>query len=153
MSAIIVFAPAIIAGWPAITAAVAGAAAALGLAVAQGVEEKIEDTVENSVEVAVENSELLAEGMATGEQMVLTKGDVVIRVFRDERGQCRVCVTGKGHANDELKALGEEVVQKVTQMFVYNRLMIGMRAKGFTVIQEAIDEDDSVRIHVRRQVG
>ena len=153
MSAVVVFAPAIIAAWPAISAAAAGAAAALGLAVAREVKEATAETpVANRVEVEVGNSQILAETMATGEEMVLTKDNIRVRVFRDERGECRVCVEGEGRTNDELKAFGEQVVQKITQMFVYNRVMSGLKDKGFTVVQEEVTEDDSVHINVRRHV-
>ena len=156
MSAIVVFTPLIVAGWPAITAACAGAAAALGMAVAQGAADSAEEAqtaVANTVEVAVDNAEVVAENMATGQQIVMTQGEVKVRVFRDERGRCRVCVEGPGRSNEELETIGRDVVQKMTQMFVYNKLMTELKAKGFSVLQEEIAQDDSVRIRVRRPVG
>ena len=156
MPGIVVFAPAIIAAWPAISAAVVGAAAALGMAVAQEATESVQAVgvgVANKVEVDVSGSEITAAELATDEQMVLTQGDVRVSVLRDARGQCRVCVEGLGRSETELRAVGERVVGKITQMFAYNKIMTELKRKGFAVVEEQIEDDESVSIHVRRHVG
>ena len=53
MGACLILAPAIIAGWPAITAAVAGAAAAMGLSMASETEEIVEDSNAEPTRVAL----------------------------------------------------------------------------------------------------
>jgi hypothetical protein len=154
MSAILILTPAVIAAWPAIAAACAGAAAALGMSVAQEAAESFRETkTDHSVQVEVENSEVLAQGIATGQRMVMTRGDMTVRVERDARGQVRVCVDGKAHSREELEAFGRQVAQKITQMFVYNRVMTEIKNKGFAVVQEEMDANEAVRIHVRRHVG
>lgn len=158
MSAVCILAPAIIGGWPAISAAVAGAAAALGMAVAKEGQEaagEVSAAVEaaNSVEVEVENSEIVGQTVQTGQQIVLVQGDIRVRIYRDERGQLRVSVSGEGRSNAELQAVGEQVVNKVSQMFVYNKVMTELKSKGFTVVAQQQGEDEAVRIHVRHRVG
>lgn len=155
MSTVVILTPIIISSWPAITAAVAGAAAGLGLMVKESVKEAVEEAevdVEQSVEVELADSEVLAENLATSKEIVLTKADLKIRVGRDERGRCTVCVTGKGRSKTELKQIAEDFAQKMTQCFVYNRVMSELKSKNFQVVNEEVMEDESVRIHVRRWV-
>jgi len=155
MSAVVILTPVVISSWPAITAAVAGAAAGLGMVVKESVKEAIEVTeinVEQTVEVELADSELLADNLATGKEIVLTKADMEIRVGRDERGRCTVCASGKGKNKVELKQIADEFAQKMTQCFVYNRVMSEVKSRNFQVVNEEVMEDESVRIHVRRWV-
>ena len=154
MPAVVIFAPAMVAAWPGISAAVAGAAMALGLAVVKETHEVAQGAVSaTTVEVEMAHSEVTCETMATEEQIVLAQGDVRIRVFRDERGQCRVAVTGMGRSQAELRVIGERVAQKISQQFIYNKLMTELRTHGFNVVKEEIEEDESVRIQVRHWEG
>jgi hypothetical protein len=58
-------------------------------------------------------------------------------------------VTGEGHSRKELRALGEELSQRVVQQYVYKKVMDEMRARGFNVVEEEINEDRSIRLKVR----
>jgi len=156
MSAVCILAPAIIAGWPAISAAVAGAATALGISVVHEGMEAAAQTVAaraERVELTVEDCEIIGQSLATEQQVVLVKEDVTLRVSRDARGQCKVSVEGAGHSREELRAIGDEFVQKLTQMYVYNKVMTELRNKGFTVVSEAVGEDQTVHLHVRQQIA
>ena len=163
MSAVLVLTPIltplVIGGWPVVTAAVAGAATALGLAVKSSAKQKVkaaaqvEAQAENVVEVELSQNDELAKNLVTQEEIVLTKGTVTLRVRRDERGRCSVCASGPGHTKAELKALAEEFTQKLTQCFMYNRVMSQVKAKGFQVVNEEQMEDETVRIHLRRWEG
>jgi hypothetical protein len=151
MSAVCILAPAVIAGWPAISAAVAGAATALGMNMIQEAREVVQESEKvqaRTVEVALENSEVLQQQMRTGEEILMTRGKMRIRVFRDERGQCRVCVSGEG-SKRELEALGREVAGRITQIFIYNKVMTELRGRKFEVTREEVAADQTVRLHVR----
>lgn len=153
MGAVLVLTPVVIGNWPVITAAVAGAASAMGLVVSESVKEAVKQnqgTTEQSIEVELSESEVLAESMATDQQIVLTKGNVELTVKRDERGRCSVCAKGAGHSEAELKQIAEEFTQKLTQCFVYDRVMAELKNKEFQVVNEEVAEDESIRIHVRR---
>ncbi len=155
MSTVLILTPVIIGSWPAITAAVAGAAAALGLAVTHSVKESVEQAnaeVEQSVEVELAQSQVLAQSMATGKEIVLTKDNVELRVSRDPRGRCIVCAKGLGYTKAELKQIAEEFTQKLTQCFTYNRVVSELKNKNFQIVNEEVTEDESVRINVRRWV-
>ena len=159
MSAILILTPLIIgAGWPAVTAAAAGAAVALGLTVRATAREGIataeeETAVKNSVELEVKNSEVLG-NVRTEQQIVLrAKDGVEVRVKRDARGRCVVCASGKGKTKAELKAFAEQFTDRMTQCFVYNRVMTELKAKGFQVMSEERAKDETVNIRIRRWEG
>lgn len=156
MGVVLVLTPVIIGSWPAITAAVAGAAAAMGLMVKDRVKSEVcetqsdrEASQQNSIEIEMAGSQILAENLRLGKEIVLTKDNLEIRVSRDERGRCCVCAEGKGYSKAELKRLAEDFSGKVTQAFVYNRVKTELKNKGFQVVNEEITEDQAVRIHVR----
>lgn len=155
MSTVLILTPIIIGSWPLITAAAVGAAAALGLTAAETVKESVKESLEEvqqEVEVELENSEVLAENLATGKEIVLNKGNIEIRISRDERGRCTVCAKGKGHTKAELKQIAKEFSQKMTQCFIYNRVKTELKNKNFHVVNEEVMEDNAVRINVRHWV-
>ena len=153
MGAVLILTPVIIGSWPLIAAAVAGAASAMGLMVSESVKEAVKEgqsDVQQSVELELSDSKVLAESMATDQEIVLRKGTIELRVKRDERGHCSVCAKGTGHSEVELKQIAEEFTQKLTQCFVYDRVMRELKNKDFQVVNEEVTEDESIRIHVRR---
>jgi hypothetical protein len=155
MGAVLILTPVIIASWPAITAAVAGAVASMGLVAGESVKEiaKQNNTPqEKSVEVDLSENQTMAENIATDKEIVFNKGSVEFHIKRDARGQCSVCVKGKGHSEVELKQMAEEFTQKMTQCFIYNKVVGELKSKDFQVINEEVSEDQSIRIHVRRWV-
>ena len=155
MSTVLILTPIIISNWPAIVVAATGAASALGLVTKQVAAEamqKGETKAENSVEVELDDSEVLTKGMATDQQIVLTKGSIEIYVKRDERGRCVVCAKGVGHSKVELKQIAEEFTQKLTQCFIYDKVVRELKNKNFQIVNEEVMKDESVRIHVRRWV-
>jgi ABC-type transporter MlaC component len=156
MSTVLILTPVIISSWPAISVAIAGADSALGFVMQRTAQElaagvHMEEGVQN-VELELADSEVLAQSLATNQQVVLTKGDIRIVVERDARGRCKVCASGKGHSKAQLKQVAEEFTQKLTQCFVYNKVMKELKGKNFQVVNEEVSQDQSIRIHVRRWV-
>lgn len=156
MSTVVIIAPVIISNWPMIVAAATGAASALGLVAKRSVDEmaKQDQQVQNeeSVEVELEDSQVLAQSLKTDEQLVLQKDSVEIRVDRDERGRCTVCAKGIGHSKAELKQMAEQFTQKMTQCFVYNKVVQELKNKDFKIVNEEVTEQEDIHIHVRRWV-
>lgn len=156
MSTVLILAPVIISNWPAIAVAAAGAASALGFTVKQTVQEAVKQgqptETEQNVELELAESEVLTQGLATDQKMVLNKGSMQLVVERDARGRCKVCASGRGHSKAELKQAAEEFMQKLTQCFIYDKVMKQLKSKSFQVVNEELMQDDSIRIHVRRWV-
>lgn len=155
MSSICILAPAIIASWPAISAAVVGAAASLGLTAVEEAKALSHHKVapkRHSVEVELEDSEVVGETLSTREQMMFAKDDIQVRIYRDERGQCRVCVDSDIRSKEELRLFGEKVAGKITQIFVYNKVMTELKQRDFNILKNEMAQDETVHIHVRRSV-
>ncbi len=153
MGVVLILTPVVIGSWPVVTAAVAGAAAAMGLMVSESVKDMAEQKqsdVEQTVEVELSDSEVLAQSMTTGQEILLTKGNIELRVKRDERGRCSVCAKGIGHSEVELKKIAEEFTQKMTQCFIYDKVVRELKSKNFQIVNEEASEDETIRIHVRR---
>jgi len=153
MGVVIILTPVVIGSWPVIAAAVTAAAAGLGLNVGQKVSEALHEeqqTNEQQVEVELEDSQVLAENVASGKELVLTKDGITLKVTRDARGRCNICASGKGYSQTELKQTAEQFSQKVSQCFVYNRTVTELKKHNFQMVNEEIGEDGTIRVHVRR---
>ena len=153
MGIVIILTPVVIGSWPVIAAAVTAAAAGLGLNVGQKVSEALQEeqqTTEQQVEVELEDSQVLAESVASGKKLVLTKDGITLKVTHDARGRCKICASGKGYAETELKQMAEQFSQKVSQCFIYNRTVTELKKHNFQTVNEDVTEDGTIRVHVRR---
>jgi hypothetical protein len=151
MSTVLVVAPAVIASWPVITAAVTAAVASMGFAMTRDctVEDEEQSTT-NRAEIELENSEILADASAGGEQKITVERDGIVASFtKDARGALRVCVEGEGLSKAQLRGIGEELIGRVTQQYAYHRLVTEMKERNMTVVHEEVDADRTVRIRVR----
>ncbi|MBN2448177.1 MAG: DUF1257 domain-containing protein [Phycisphaerae bacterium] len=149
MSAVCVMTPLVIASWPVISAAVVGAAASMGFAVVGPRTNREEQTRQRGVETDVANSEVIAEQLAHDQKIVVHKGDVTITFAADERGRCTACVTGRRHSDEELRRIGEEVAGRVVQQFAYNKLVSELKSRDYSIVEEQVLSDESVRLRVR----
>ncbi|MFZ4575769.1 MAG: hypothetical protein ACOYN0_15345 [Phycisphaerales bacterium] len=155
MSAVCVITPIVIGAWPGIVVAAIGAAQTLGLTVVSSrLAEKlnIDGSVgeRNRVSIEVENSEVIAEHLATEQEILLsTKDGVLLRVRRDERGMLSVCAEGEGVSKATLREVGETLAGRIVQQFAYNHLMTELAARNFEVVDNKLEKDDSIRVRVR----
>ena len=154
MSCVCILTPVVIAAWPAFSAAVVAAATSLGYQVAHEAanEKRSATTAEktaNKVELEIERSEVVTNQLARDQRISVTREGVTVTFSRDARGKASLCVTGEGRSQEELRALGEELSQCVVQQYVYQKLMDEMRARGFNVVEEEVNEDRSIRLKVR----
>ena len=81
--------------------------------------------------------------------LTVSRDGVVVTFSRDPRGRASMCVTGADHSEDELRALGEELGRRVVQQYVYQRLIEGIRARQFVVVEEQTDGAHVIRLKVR----
>ena len=152
MSAVCILTPVVIAAWPAFSAAVAAAATSLGYTiVTEGIKQGQEarNTNERAVQLEIEQSEIVTNQLGRDQQIKVTRGGVTVVFSRDARGKASVCVTGPGHSDEELRALGEELSQRVVQKYVYNRLIEECRTRQFNIVEEEVDENQAIRLKVR----
>ena len=155
MSSVVVVTPLIIAGWPVITAAVTAAVGSLGFsmlssAASSDVLVRAAPVSKQRAEIDVEDSEILASAAGgAGDELVIVREDVRIVFTRDARGALKLCVEGEAHSKIELRKIGEEVLGRVTQQYVYHRVVTELAGRNMTVVDEHVNADQSVRIRVR----
>lgn len=150
MGASIVLIPIIVANWPAITAVVMAAVGTMGFSAVQGAETTPTRTRGTTrEEIEVDNSDILATAAGHGEQLVVEREGVRAIFSRDARGGLRVCMEAEGRSKAELRKLGQELVDRVTQQYVYNRMVTELKQQHMQIVSEEVTEDRTVKIRVR----
>src|SRR5436190_59188 len=152
MSAVCILTPVIVAGWPAFSAAVAAAASSLGYQVAaEAIQQsgRSKSTQSNTVNLEIARSEVVTEQLGRDQRISVTREGVTVTFSRDARGRAALCVTGTGHNETVLRALGEELSQAVVQQYVYQKLMDEVRSRGYVVVQEETSQDRAIHLKVR----
>ena len=154
MSAVCILAPVVIAAWPAFSAAVVAAAASLGYVVAEETASQMaqcgqQQKSTSRVNLEIDQSELVTGQLGRDQHISVSRDGVTVTFSRDARGKAALCVTGKGHSAAELKAMGEELSQRVVQKYVYQRLMDEMVARQFHVVVEEIDANQAIHLRIR----
>ena len=150
MSTVVVLAPIIIANWPMITAAVGAAVGTMGFAMVRREEAITQRTATKSrEEIEVDNSEILPSAIGAEEEIVVEREGLRAIFTRDARGSLRVCMEGTGQSRSELRRLGQELIDRVTQQYVYHRVVTELKARNMTIVDEEVTEDRTVKIRVR----
>ena len=155
MSCVCILTPVVIAAWPAFSAAVVAAANSLGYVL---VDEALKQRSSNQnsdreVNLEIANSEVVTSVLGRDQHICVTRDEVTITFSRDARGRASVCVSGRGRTDDELRAIGQELSQRVVQKYVYQRLMDEMQSRQFTVVEEELDANQAIHLKVRHWDG
>lgn len=153
MSTVMIVAPVVIANWSVISAAVGAAMTAAGFTAVAGTAARVAQDAAGATlvreEIDVPDSEVLEGTAGTGERIVAERDGIRAIFSRDARGALKVCVEGHGVSKDDLRRVGEELVGRVTQQYVYHRLMSELAARNVSVIDEEVTADEAVKIRVR----
>jgi hypothetical protein len=159
MSVVFVVVPILVAGWPAIAAAVASACSALGYGAAKCSEalqeqEKAQVTapvgpVNRSIAMEMANAEVIGEAMAREQVLQFTKTGVTATFRKDARGHLTLHVSGE-RSEEELAAEGKQLLNRVRQQFAYEKVKQDLQDRGFVVVEEQTEANESIRISVRR---
>lgn len=154
MSTVMVVTPIIIANWPVITAAVASAVGTMGFAIADAatsidVRVRSSQNQKTRAEIELDDSEILSAGTDLGEEMTVVRDGLTAKFRRDARGSLTLCLEGEGYTKSELHQIGEELMGRVTQQYVYHRVVTEMKQRNMTIVHEEIDSDQTVHIRVK----
>ena len=68
---------------------------------------------------------------------------------RDARGALKLCMEGEGFSKAELKKAGQELVDRVTQQYVYHRVVSELKERNMNIVDEEVAADRTVTIRVR----
>jgi hypothetical protein len=154
MSAVCVLAPVVISAWPAFSSAVVAAASSMGYVVAEESVKGIFGATEtmsrkSAVDLEIANSEIVTGQLGRDQRMSVSRDGITITFSRDARGKAGLCVLGNGQTEEELRAAGEELSQRVVQQYVYQRLMQEVQARGYIVAEESTDARQSIHLRIR----
>jgi hypothetical protein len=149
MSAVVVVTPLVIGSWPVISAAVTAAVASMGFTQINSLKDFDEKrrVTKNRAEIEVEDSEVF-EG-ELGQEIVVERDGVRAVFSRDARGGLKLCMEGEHLSKSELKRLGEELLGRVTQQFVYHKLVSELESQHMNIVEESVAEDRTIKIRVR----
>lgn len=148
MSCVCILTPVIIASWPQFSAAIVAAATTLGYATVTG-KNSTTAQEQQAVNLEIAQSEIVTGQLGRDQKISVTRGGVTVTFSRDARGKASVCVIGEGYTDDELRAFGEELSRRVVQKYVHQKLLDEVRARGFNVVEEEVDENQAIRLKVR----
>ena len=156
MSCVVVISPLVIAGWPVITAAVTSAIASMGFNIAQSAAAATNPDLslmarskeKTRVDIELEESEILQNSLSD-ERIVVEREGMRAVFTRDQRGALKLCMEGEGHSKAELRRVGEELINRVTQQYVYHRVVTELKQRNMTIVDEQISADRTVKIRVR----
>jgi hypothetical protein len=150
MSSVVVLAPVVVASWPVITAAVTAAIGTLGYSIVkQPSRQKTRQENVTRTELELEESEILEGAAGTGEELVVEREGVRAIFTRDARGALKVCMEGSGLSKKELKRLGEEMIGRVTQQYVYHKVVTELKQRNMQIVDEEAGADRTIKIRVR----
>jgi hypothetical protein len=150
MGAVLLLTPVVIAAWPAFATAVVSAAASLGYAAAEGrLNDEGTARKTTGIEIEVPNSEVVTGSLGRDEKIAVARDGVTIVFRRDERGKASLTVTGEDRSHEELRALGEAMSQRVVRDYVHQQILSEIRARGFNLVEESVDQNDSIHLTVR----
>ncbi len=153
MSAVAVFAPIVIASWPALGAAVASAATSLGFSIVDQAiasanpSQNTEGT--QRVDLEIPGSEVVLGTLGRDQRIRLVRDGVEAIFARDARGRASVCVTGDGYSEEDLRQVGEELSGRMVQHYVLQKLKSELDSRGMNLVEETVDENQAIRLRVR----
>jgi hypothetical protein len=178
MSTVLVLTPIVIANWSAIAAAVSTIAAQQQFAIAKAeAQQKVRarrllrelgkqgakqadatsttqsppllGQTEGRAEIELPESEILPTAPGVAETMTIERDGVRATFSRDERGALKLCLEGPHLSKAQLLAIGEDLMGRVTQQYVYHRIVSELKERQVAIVGEEVSPDRSVKIRVR----
>lgn len=148
MSGIFILAP-VLAAAPVVLTATAAVAAAMGFTMASHhLEAWQQADHERTVEFDINDAKGLTALVNQQGPILLQRDDATI-MFRAGKGRVQMLVKGAG-SHDELHALGQSVIDGITQQYAYHQVVSDLKARGFDKVEESQDEDGTIRLRLRR---
>ena len=92
----------------------------------------------------------LAESLDEGESMTLAGNGFKVCFVKDGRGDCMMRVDGHGKTEQELEKLGRNLLNRVSQQYAYEKITKELKKRGFNLVQETVEENQTIRLTVRK---
>lgn len=158
--AIFVLTPIVGLSFPALAPLILAAAGALGYKALTDMKdggdlnEHLRHEIEQVNTVTIEVPALIREtgrDLRVEKALTFRKGDIVLTLRRDERGQLRIDVAGPKEASRAtLRELGEAFAHEIAQQYSYNRAVEEIDRLNAEVVGEERLENGELRIRFRR---
>jgi len=170
MSTILIIGPPLVlTTWPVLVPILTSAVTSLGYALtangvhalneciqedAEGIQDYEQDLSHQRIreEITLDDSEILADAQSRGETLTIEKDNIKATFHRDVRGTLRLTIDAVGLSKVQVRQLGDELIGRVTQQYAYNRLVTEMKERGMEIVEETVEEDDTVKIRVRNTI-
>ncbi len=102
-----------------------------------------------AVELEMANAEVIGDALVREETLSVEKDGVTATFRKDARGKLTLHVSGQG-TEQELGAVGQKLLNRVRQQYAAEKVRSELQDKGFVLVDEYVDEQDNIRISVRR---
>jgi hypothetical protein len=150
MSALCVFTPVVVdMAWPVLSAAIASAVVNLGYQTVSSSSVDASARAAGSVELDVKQSQGFEQTLGELEELTVQKGAVTL-VFRNgDDGRLKICASGKGLSDEDLRAAGTEAMNAFLQAYVHEKLTAELARRGFKLQEEKLD-DGTIRLQAKK---
>lgn len=101
------------------------------------------------IELDMPKAQIVGDTME-GEVLTLERDDATITFTRTSDGYCRVHVAGESKTRKELEELGQQVIGRIIQTYALEKIKSEMGTRGYDLVQESEEADQSVRLRLRR---
>lgn len=149
MSAYCVFTPVIVdMAWPVLSSAIASAMVNLGYEVVSTA--NMTQEASSTVELDVKQSQGFEQTLGELEELAVRKGSLSLVFRKGADGRLKICASGRGLSDDELKAAGTEALNGFLQAYVREKVTSELKKRGFKLEEEKLS-DGTIRLQAKRR--
>ncbi len=150
MSAICLFTPVVVeTAWPVVATLITSALGSLGYAVVEDVASTTEAVKRSTVELDVPQAQEMEQTLGEEEVLTLRRDKITLTFRKGADGRLKVCASGEGVDEEELKASGQEALGRFLQEYSRSRVAAELKKRGFAVTEEKLP-DGSIRLQAKR---
>lgn len=106
----------------------------------------------NCVDIEIENADEVAAGASAGQTLTFFRDGITVTFYQNVFGESKIRVSGEA-SEEQLRAMGTEVSNRLAQQFAYHRLVTEMKSRGMNIIEDEVEQDGTVRMRVRVYQG
>lgn len=122
----------------------------VGSSLFKGIKQQKVQPDQITVVIPFEESNIFEEQRVGKKGLKFTKEGISISLFKDERGKYSLKLSATGRTEDELKTIGTDLKERITQQYVYHKVLTGLKSKRYVVVNEEINQERTVRVVLRR---
>ncbi|MCX7048651.1 MAG: hypothetical protein NTX50_24585, partial [Candidatus Sumerlaeota bacterium] len=94
------------------------------------------------------NVDVVTDSLRLDDQIAVEREGARVIFSRDGRGRLKVFVEGD-MPRSELERIGQDLAGLVVQQYIHRRLSEEFERRGFVMLEEEREPDQTIRLHVR----